>query len=597
MRSNVESALVPSRLLGELLIEKGLITPEELEEALAEQKENGKRLGEILVKKGYVSGPALTTVLAEQLGVAMEKQTGFGSGLWSEIKRRHPRGGRVHDAIAATDPATPETPREARLQLIDGLAEAVGVMRPPDSAEPEPEAPEPAVAEEAPDMRAELEGLRQQLAFAATRLDEERAAHEGTQRLLDEARVAQAEASDAGEHAASGDLAELNETVVALRADLEARDAQLAESADARAELERVMAELESDLNELRERRTGSESESAELGKQIRDLRVENDEVKQRLIESRAAAKAATDELDALRAQLDARESELAVASEAHDRQLTELRHELAAREDARSREVDARVAAEAALAELRAEAESVAQSLDEERAAHVATRREAERIESRWAELEPLEEQMAEATADIDARTQSISELTAELEATKAALDAARSEAVALSETFDEERADARVAVDAELAELRSEVAALSQSLVEEREAHVAARRNAERFESRCAELEPLEALLAQAHSDVAERTQSIAQLTVELEAVQAELAERPAPPPVEEPRRAHVVFLPGAEGYALEARPGPAPDVGSEEELDGLRFRVTRIGRSPLPADKRQCAFLEAA
>ena len=113
----MESALVPSRLLGELLIEKSLITPEELEEALAEQKENGKRLGEILVKKGYVSGPELTTVLAEQLGVDMEKQTGFGSGLWSEIKRRHPRGGRTGRCtleLRARDPARVPSPPDRR---------------------------------------------------------------------------------------------------------------------------------------------------------------------------------------------------------------------------------------------------------------------------------------------------------------------------------------------------------------------------------------------------------------------------------------------------------------------------------------------------
>src|SRR5262245_54568453 len=346
MRSSVESALVPARLLGELLIEKGLITPEELEEALVEQKESGKRLGEILVKKGHVSGPALTTVLAEQLGVDMEKQTGFGSGLWSEIKRRHPRGGRVKDL-----PATPEAPREARLQLIDGLADAIGVMREPDVEEPPAtEEPKPAItpAEAMPDLQADLDAVRQQLTFAATRLDEERSAHEGTKRLLEEARAATAEASETDEHTDPAELAQLNDTVATLRAELEAREAELTESVDARTELESVMAELESDFDKLRERDSGSESANAELADKVRELRVENDEVKRRLIEARAAATAATDELGALKAQLDARADELSTASEAQDRQLAELREELAARDDARSREADARVAAEA---------------------------------------------------------------------------------------------------------------------------------------------------------------------------------------------------------------------------------------------------------
>jgi hypothetical protein len=29
----------------------------------------------------------------------------------------------------------------------------------------------------------------------------------------------------------------------------------------------------------------------------------------------------------------------------------------------------------------------------------------------------------------------------------------------------------------------------------------------------------------------------------------------------------------------------------------VDGEQFRVTRIGSSPLPADRRRCAYLEAA
>ena len=41
--------------LGDVLIEKGLITQEQLEKALSEQKEKGTLLGETLVNLGYVS--------------------------------------------------------------------------------------------------------------------------------------------------------------------------------------------------------------------------------------------------------------------------------------------------------------------------------------------------------------------------------------------------------------------------------------------------------------------------------------------------------------------------------------------------------------
>ncbi len=57
--------------LGDLLIEKGLLTPTQVDEAFAEQKSSGgmKKLGEILIEKEYVQEEAMLQVLAEQLGV------------------------------------------------------------------------------------------------------------------------------------------------------------------------------------------------------------------------------------------------------------------------------------------------------------------------------------------------------------------------------------------------------------------------------------------------------------------------------------------------------------------------------------------------
>ena len=55
--------------LGDVLIEKGLITQEQLEKALSEQKEKGTLLGETLVNLGYVSQDNIIDILTEQLGV------------------------------------------------------------------------------------------------------------------------------------------------------------------------------------------------------------------------------------------------------------------------------------------------------------------------------------------------------------------------------------------------------------------------------------------------------------------------------------------------------------------------------------------------
>jgi hypothetical protein len=80
------------RPLGELLVEKSLVTEDELELALTEQADTGRLLGAILVERGYVSGPALAVALAEQYGVELDTERGFGTGLWAEIDRRHRAG-------------------------------------------------------------------------------------------------------------------------------------------------------------------------------------------------------------------------------------------------------------------------------------------------------------------------------------------------------------------------------------------------------------------------------------------------------------------------------------------------------------------------
>jgi hypothetical protein len=71
----VHRTLYPWRPLGQLLVDAGLVTAFELEQALAEQQRTGRRLGEILVAHGAVSGPELTRVLAEQSGIELTLAT------------------------------------------------------------------------------------------------------------------------------------------------------------------------------------------------------------------------------------------------------------------------------------------------------------------------------------------------------------------------------------------------------------------------------------------------------------------------------------------------------------------------------------------
>ena len=72
-----------------MLVEQGLLTAEQLELALAKQEETGRLLGQTIVDCGFVSGPELSNALAEQYGIELTAETGFGTGLRTEIQRRH----------------------------------------------------------------------------------------------------------------------------------------------------------------------------------------------------------------------------------------------------------------------------------------------------------------------------------------------------------------------------------------------------------------------------------------------------------------------------------------------------------------------------
>jgi len=54
-------------------------------------------------------------------------------------------------------------------------------------------------------------------------------------------------------------------------------------------------------------------------------------------------------------------------------------------------------------------------------------------------------------------------------------------------------------------------------------------------------------------------------------------------------------VALVPSPEGYRLLQRAGQPPEQGAALELDDGVFVVLRLGPSPLPGDRRRCAYLE--
>ena len=53
------------------------------------------------------------------------------------------------------------------------------------------------------------------------------------------------------------------------------------------------------------------------------------------------------------------------------------------------------------------------------------------------------------------------------------------------------------------------------------------------------------------------------------------------------------YLLFVWSPAGYTLREEHGALPHVGEELENDGRTIVVSKIGASPLPGDRRPCAF----
>jgi len=89
--------------LGELLVSEGILSAEELENALAAQQYTRPRkpLGELLLASGEVSPPLLVRLLARQCQLQLEEETGFCNGLRRAIEQRHTERTRPEEPAAA----------------------------------------------------------------------------------------------------------------------------------------------------------------------------------------------------------------------------------------------------------------------------------------------------------------------------------------------------------------------------------------------------------------------------------------------------------------------------------------------------------------
>jgi hypothetical protein len=111
------------------------------------------------------------------------------------------------------------------------------------------------------------------------------------------------------------------------------------------------------------------------------------------------------------------------------------------------------------------------------------------------------------------------------------------------------------------------------------------------------------LQGEIASLRAELTARDDAIARLRIELGEVRAKMramddGHSPPDPQDDGAPTGHVLFVSGPSSYGLLLREGRAPEVGSEIVLADWaegRYRVCKVGPSPLPSDRRRCAFLE--
>jgi hypothetical protein len=111
------------RPIGEILVDRGEVSRERLEAALAEQRQSGRRLGEILVLAGDISWLALAQAIAEQADGLDERGGSTPEPLPVAAPTVFPDGGSAEERLQAVEEMLKDRQR-AFLELA-GTADAL----------------------------------------------------------------------------------------------------------------------------------------------------------------------------------------------------------------------------------------------------------------------------------------------------------------------------------------------------------------------------------------------------------------------------------------------------------------------------------------
>jgi hypothetical protein len=392
--------------LGTLLVKRGLITQEQLEVALADQKASGEPLGKIVVARGYATPATVAQALATQHGGLLKTEYGFATGFGSALQP------------PATVVAAP--PVSATVAAPAPVAAPPAVASPP--------APTDTLRSELAHASAETERLRD---------DNERLTHlraELEQRLASESqRVSSLERELETARESGGSNDELDVRIKQLEAEVAARDAAIEDFKETGEGWKKALAERDDAIRQLVEARDNAllrlqetetnaepparlhelEEELEAKNAAVAELTLAKDDALRRLRQAEAGSQSNDEALVRVRAveeELEARNRTIAELTAARDEAVAELRAlqaDLASGSGAVDELTSAR---DDALAQLRAAKADLAQR-DAERAAAL------QELEVTKSELAAREETLAANEVALAGREAAIADLVEKLE------------------------------------------------------------------------------------------------------------------------------------------------------------------------------------
>lgn len=606
---HVDPAAIPPHPLGQLLVQRGILTATQFERVLAEQRRNGKSLDEIIIERGLAEPHTVEAVLADESGTEQNNVIAFADAA------RGGRGRAEEDAewrrklfdladpndTPAASPNPPPKQRggiqgrlvrnlEAYLARTAGELDERGEILQRRSIALAQELERVAAAEAAVEQRAvRLRELDLAGAETASRIDE-------LLGLIGE--------RDARVEAIEGERDDLVQRLDLTQADLARAQAELVERKELLSSRDERISELTAEVEALRTSWQLTERNLAERNETLVRLETANEAQTRDLAEARQALAVALAE-SAERAELlgSSEQKQAALveelehgrarfhSAEGHLAERDQMLAKLEAANEAQNIDLEA---VRGALDESRARLSGLERQFEETEAALTATRRKLQHVQSENAELASLHE---EQQAELAKRSAAAADLQARLD-----------EKLRRKREYE----DQIEGLNSRLADRERRLSKLLERLGNhEKELQEVRRREEER-----------DAALTRAIAELAERQSLLiasdrraAALTEQLEAVRATLratdrgvghGETPAPEGNEPSPRAavseettHLCFAPHAGTYTLVERSGPLPKPGDEissPDYGGHRFVVSHLGRSPLPLDERMCAYLQA-